>query len=587
MPIRYAGASTRIMSISELRWKIFELVSFGRPRSRNSTLLALALTCKSFTELALDLLWRKLDRLSPLIRCLPPSLWTLSKEKLVSHKQLLHAESVPIYLRQEFRRAMTIDDWSIFCKYNHRVQAFHIKFPGGPLVSTDVWRSLICAPFPLPLLPNLTSLTWHEYSSETFLYHIRLFVTHKLTNLNISSPIDSEFSLPQQSILSCIPMLCPSVSHFISNIDSGDASITLQCWSHLISVKVGEISEAALLHLSNLPSLRVLHLRLHSIPISADTQKLLPRPAFRALQELHVTCDGLAPMDAFFEPLSIAPKVLSFTIDVLEDSVFALPTFISHLSNACAHSALEDFCFSNIFQSDAGRIASISTAVFESLCAFRNLRKLDFRSKHSNVPLDDVIFFQMAEAWPLLEVLKIIGPGVCYSPNYNISAHCLVLLLQRCPRLTSISIAVDWSAVDGRDISPDIPYQGFAHKALSYADFSCSKVGQHTTRVAAFLSAIAPKLVTIVAWHPGDYKHIPGWEKYSNRWKVVQHLVKSFSLVREQERRMVLTAGRVVVGDVGGSELDDAEDSDSEIGLLTKYRLNLETTQKNDTKCGQ
>jgi hypothetical protein len=127
-------------------------------------------------------------------------------------------------------------------------------------------------------------------------------------------------------------------------------------------------------------------------------------------------------------------------------------------------------------------------------------------------------------------------------------------------------MVVNWTAVDEREISPDIPYQGFAHKALSYADFSCSKVGHHTTRVAAFLSAIAPKLVTIVAWHPEDYKNLLGFEKYSNRWRVVQHLVKSFSLVREQERRMVLNAGRAVVGDVGGSELDDAEDSDSEIG---------------------
>jgi hypothetical protein len=366
-------------------------------------------------------------------------------------------------------------------------------------------------------------------------------------------------------------VLCPSVSHFISNIDSGNASITLQCWSHLISVKVGEISEAALLHLSNLPSLRVLHLKLHSIPISADTQKLLPRPAFRALQELHVTCDDLAPMDAFFEPLSITPKVLSFTIDELEDSVFALPTFISHLSNACAHSALENLCVSIDSQSDVHLITPISTAVFEHLCAFRNLRKLSFKSECGNVQLNDATLLQMAKAWPLLEVLNIIG--VYYIPNLCITAHCLVSLLQHCPRLTSISIVVNWSAVDGHDISPDIPYQGFAHKALSYADFSRSKVGHHTARVAAFLSAIAPKLVTIVAWHTVDYKHLPDFEKYSNRWKVVQQLVKSFSLVREQERRTVLNAGRVVVGDVGGSKLDDAEDSDSEIGSSDEESL--------------
>ncbi|KAG1846077.1 hypothetical protein DFJ58DRAFT_664029 [Suillus subalutaceus] len=48
------------------------------------TLLALALTCKSFTEPALDLLWRHLGRLEPLIRCLPQSLWKQNGNRLVS-----------------------------------------------------------------------------------------------------------------------------------------------------------------------------------------------------------------------------------------------------------------------------------------------------------------------------------------------------------------------------------------------------------------------------------------------------------------------------------------------------------------------
>ena len=72
-------ASARTMSISELRWKIFQLVDLEF--SRRKTLLALALTCKSFTGPALDLVWRELIGLGPLIRCLPPTLWKLEKEK--------------------------------------------------------------------------------------------------------------------------------------------------------------------------------------------------------------------------------------------------------------------------------------------------------------------------------------------------------------------------------------------------------------------------------------------------------------------------------------------------------------------------
>ena len=74
-----SSASDRTMSISELRWKIFQLIDLGP--LRNKTLLALALTCESFTGPALDLLWRELDGFDPLIRCLPPTLWKLERRE--------------------------------------------------------------------------------------------------------------------------------------------------------------------------------------------------------------------------------------------------------------------------------------------------------------------------------------------------------------------------------------------------------------------------------------------------------------------------------------------------------------------------
>jgi hypothetical protein len=85
-------AFTRTMSISELRWKIFELI-WAPESTRKKTFLALALTCKSFTEPALDFLWRELDGLDPLIRCLPPSLWKIDKQELVS--RLTHTQEHP------------------------------------------------------------------------------------------------------------------------------------------------------------------------------------------------------------------------------------------------------------------------------------------------------------------------------------------------------------------------------------------------------------------------------------------------------------------------------------------------------------
>ncbi|KAG1748305.1 uncharacterized protein EDB91DRAFT_1245015 [Suillus paluster] len=544
------ASTTRCMiMIPELRWKIFRLVHDFSPGHK--TFLALALTCKSFTEPALDLLWENLnDGLAPLIRCLPQSLWKKAERKL------------------EFQRAMTFDDWSIFCKYNHRVRSLHTRPYAAIRLDIEIWRTLSCPPFSLPLLPNLMSLTWNETTSETFLY-ASLFATPKLTTFRITSSTIT-FGPSEQSVLSCISMLCPSVSHcsFHSFGESslGDTSTALQSWSHLKSVRTRRISEAAILHLSTLPSLRVLQFKLPLMPISANTQKLLQRPVFCALQELDITCEGSpALLGTFFEKLSIAPKVITCDITRGVDSTPALPALISRLSDTCARSSLEQVQF-NIIDLLADHNTSFGAAAFRPLFTFRNLRKLQFNAC-CNVQLNDTILLQMAKAWPLLEDLYF---NAYHNLSHNVTPHAFVSLLQHCPRLVSVAVFINWSTIDGRDIPPAIPYQGFPHNALSTAFFGSPRI-RHPTRIAAFISAIAPNVESTAAWDPDFYGEHPDFEKYSTRWKLVQRLIKSFSMVRQQERGTKLNtctgADEVEVGgDVDGGGEGEEEDSGSEGG---------------------
>ncbi|KAG1748928.1 uncharacterized protein EDB91DRAFT_1334366 [Suillus paluster] len=71
------------------------LRNWGLSLSMRRSLLALALTCKLFAGPELDLSWRYLGDLEPLIRCLPQSLWKQNKD----------------IDKLEFQRAMTFDDW--------------------------------------------------------------------------------------------------------------------------------------------------------------------------------------------------------------------------------------------------------------------------------------------------------------------------------------------------------------------------------------------------------------------------------------------------------------------------------------------
>ncbi|KAG2343031.1 hypothetical protein BDR05DRAFT_963419 [Suillus weaverae] len=538
-------ASTRCIMIAELRWNIFDLVAplvstVGRlPKFERrmefklafvrKTLLALALTCKSFTGPALDILWRHLGGLEPLIRCLPQSLWKQDDKKL------------------EFQRTMTLDDWSIFCKYNYRIHSlvnqFHSSYVNDKMIcDIEIWRALSCPPFSFPLLPNLTSLTWTEASDERFQY-IRLFITPQLTMLSIharSSAFDT-FGPSEQSIMSSIPKSCPSVSDFSLVIDSGrsirprDTSTLLQCWSHLTSVRTEMVSEAGILHLSSLPSLRVLKFQLPPTPISAATQKLLQRPAFCALQELDVTCKSLVVLEAFLEKITVAPKVLLFTITHGVDSVRALPASISHIANGCAHSSLQAVQF-NIINEPVDSNALIEAEAFQPLFAFHNLCKLKFQAHgHCIVRMDDAALLEMAKAWPLLEELYIIRYG---QSSHKVTPNAFVSLLQHCPRLVSVSLTIDWSTIDVHAIPPEIPCEGFSHKALSRVFCAGSRI-DYPINIAVFISAIAPNINLIEAWNRGIHED-DDYLAHSPAWNLVPDSTKIFTVVRHQETIMML-----------------------------------------------
>ncbi|KAG1846076.1 hypothetical protein DFJ58DRAFT_747301 [Suillus subalutaceus] len=402
-------------------------------------------------------------------------------------------------------------------------------------------------PFSLPLLPNLTSLTWTNASDETFQY-IRLFMTPKLTMLHISTAHHGSsftFGPSEQSILSSVARSCPLISDFgfdfrrnrdQSTESVGDPSTMLQLWSQLTSVRTRTLSEAAILHLSNLPSLRVLKFTLPSTLVSADTRKLLQRPVFCALQELDISCKNMVFLDTFLEKLTVTPKVLSFTITHGVDSARVLPGLISRLFNACAHNSLRQVRLSITNRELADRGTSLGAAAFQPFFAIRNLRMFNFAtSGYCAVRLDDATLLQMAKAWPLLEDLSITG----YSDSSDrVTPHAFVLLLSHCPRLVSVAIPVDWGMIDRSGIPRDIPYQGFYHNILSRLVFRGTRIDSPIS-IAAFISAIAPNVTSI----EGD-----------DSWSMVEDLVMAVPAIREQGMRIMLN--RMGVEENSGNEGD-------------------------------
>jgi hypothetical protein len=69
------------LTIQELVRLITEFCVDGELETDRHTLLAIASTCRTFEEPALDRLWYKLESLRPLFKCLPQDAW---EEKVVA-----------------------------------------------------------------------------------------------------------------------------------------------------------------------------------------------------------------------------------------------------------------------------------------------------------------------------------------------------------------------------------------------------------------------------------------------------------------------------------------------------------------------
>lgn len=79
------------LGISEILRLIFEAAYNDNPHCESrDTLLSLAITCRAFQDVALDIIWHTQDTLVPLIKCMPADLWaetpsTGFDRSLVSH----------------------------------------------------------------------------------------------------------------------------------------------------------------------------------------------------------------------------------------------------------------------------------------------------------------------------------------------------------------------------------------------------------------------------------------------------------------------------------------------------------------------
>ncbi|OJA13364.1 hypothetical protein AZE42_04504 [Rhizopogon vesiculosus] len=220
-----------------------------RPSRDYSTIAALARTCRAFKEPALDVLWKNMDRLKPLISYLPEGV------KVATNGEM------------SLRRPPFAEEWMIFSQYAHRIHSLTIYYAGLDEISDLVAEALAFAPSSV-MLPNLRTLEWLD-DRDSFFPLLRTLLVPTITSITLSARLWLPWkpSSSKSAVLASLGSRCPSIRKLhcvygdsceISDTVSDTVSEAVRGYHKLVHLTTGVLDAQALTHLASLPSLKSL-----------------------------------------------------------------------------------------------------------------------------------------------------------------------------------------------------------------------------------------------------------------------------------------------------------------------------------------
>ncbi|KAJ7448946.1 hypothetical protein FB451DRAFT_1053586 [Mycena latifolia] len=487
----------------EILTLIFEEIDLATPprsldsnlrelHSTRKSLLAAALTCTDFCPLALDILWRTIDNLSPLLRLLPAL-------KPINGVNTLSGQIEPA-------------DWARFRCYAKRVR--RVMYPGDalPLPTHPSVYPALAMLHQTPLFPNLVSI---ECTSA---------------RVDASSPFPEALLLLSPTIrhveISALALDLPSTTIFLSTlagVSSQLSSLTLRNQSYAVleaialpfpclreldlTEMVGAMSTDFLKALSNLTILASLSIDLNfpDFPSVLSVAQTVGPCSFSALKRLHIRCSSDTIL-AISLRLITSRGLHTLVIDGRSTSQVHLPwsiTLCQEIADRWPYS-LRRLEISNL----VSNLVPAPTSCLE-LFALRSLNIFTLRNSPA-LSFAGVTLSDIAKAWPEITSLSIPSlPGVTISN--------LAVLAQNCPQLTDLEISLT-AAIPVPPLSTT-PVCGHALRALTVCDSPCSPVGVQI--LSRHLDRLFPRL-----------QSVRSEDRDSARWAEVESLIFTFQDVR-------------------------------------------------------
>lgn len=480
-----------------------DLIPSAETRDRRS-IFRLALTCRAFRDLALDVLYSHLRNFWPLI--------------LPSRPSRLH------HTPELFRPL---------------VLASRIQILSQPCQDDTTYPSFFaCAQKQAPLFPNLRSLAWRDCSLTCIPVLKLLLPTVEILSLDLSSSF-------RKAIIPALPTSAPrlkaleikgslfmtdknpsEIESLLISYPDGLTELSLTCHWH-------DVPSTVLNVIAPWPSLRSLTLKLGLESIPTTPLHIVPQP-FPALTDLHIssddTLDLLISFLRTFRILKCDSSHITFpnlkTIHFNAEGCSTVNTWSQFLTSlAHTNTYLEHIIITE--QSYGYKSLPPSSFDFRLLLAHPSLARLStlFLSpgRTSTITLTDADILTLART---CRHLHSLGLGL---RNTAVSLHALNSLIRRCRELREVSLCVDARVDTLRDSehADDEDEVGLQPNTclikLEVGSSPIAYVGslrsspELTESIPRFLHAMAPRLKNITVTDRAVWSHGTS----ENPWQVV------------------------------------------------------------------
>ncbi|KAI9573115.1 hypothetical protein HD554DRAFT_2059143 [Boletus coccyginus] len=516
----------RCLTIDEILTIIFQhafIILKPEPKSREfrdrRTLARLARTCRYFLEPALNVLYYEINDLLWLIKCMPDDLW------VVNGKQL------------SFRRAMQQSDWDIFLRYARRVRSLEFDRQCQSTTDVNVYVALEKPPSSVVIFPRLVHFRCGEHRPEAI--H---FLMHLLQPTVVHVDIDNLMSNPLTfDVLPLLPIRCPRIKQIMAfrNFVFQKGDRALETFSRVLcqlkelqALRCAELPDDSVLHLAQLPNLRILRMDLRLISLDHLESAFGPI-RFPVLQEVLLSAPSMSHCLSFLKFIqSTSVDTINLNIDDETCAADYNVIFTAWASNPSYRNlSVIDISEMQVWRDyDDKHIIDITT--LRPLFQLKRLTSLKLETL-CTFDLDNAAIKEIAMAWPLLETLDLSIRECGWEIPSKVTLPGLLPLLRNCPNLALLGLVVDATVLPM--VSTRLPGAGVRNTSLESLWLADSKITRPSL-VASFLSAVAPNIEQIVSWNTPLLSGRSGKDKYLKRWKEVERLVRQFALVRKQER---------------------------------------------------